>query len=288
MKQYILSSFVSKIGGGNKAAVVLDDVSLCDNEMKNIAKMNNLSETAFISIQESKDNNFVIRYFTPMEEVDICGHAALASFNILDELGRLKGNEFYHSTKAGSLKVVKSEGIFYIEMKKPEIVGYASIDEILDITSLKEEEIIPDVNGRISIISTGLKDAIIEVASLNILKEMSIIKEKMINFCKRKGIVGAHVVSRETLESDSDFACRNFAPAVGIDEESATGTSNGSLVYYMKNLAKNRLNKNSFKIEQGYFMDSPSNIYVYTDNSHDIRIFVGGKTKTLEIQELRF
>ena len=118
--------------------------------------MNNLSETAFISIQESKDNNFVIRYFTPMEELDICGHAALASL-IYWFVRRLKGNEFYHSTKAGSLKVVKREGIFYIEMKKPEIVGYASIDEILDITSLKEEEIIPDAMEGYPLFQRGLK-----------------------------------------------------------------------------------------------------------------------------------
>jgi len=89
-------------------------------------------------------------------------------------------------------------------MKKSEVIGDVPIDEIMHITTLKEE-IIPDKNGRISIISTGLKDAIIEVVNLNVLKGMKIKKDKMIDFCKRKDIVGDHVVSRETLEPDSDF-----------------------------------------------------------------------------------
>lgn len=86
MKQYILSSFISKFGGGNKAAVVFDDEGLNEKDMKAIAKYNNFSETAFISIKESCYPDFNIRYFTPEEEVDICGHAALASFSFLISL----------------------------------------------------------------------------------------------------------------------------------------------------------------------------------------------------------
>ncbi|MDD2481027.1 MAG: PhzF family phenazine biosynthesis protein, partial [Lutispora sp.] len=237
MKQYIISSFISKFGGGNKAAVVFDDRGLSEKEMKAIAKKNNLSETAFISIKESSFPYFTIRYFTPEEEVDICGHAALASFYVLEQLGYFRGDKAYHLTKAGRLTVLKQEDVFLIQMKDPEVIGFADKDDIKRMTSLKEEDIIANMDGNISIISTGLKDAIIEVDSLRTLKNMSINKEEMISFCKRKDIVGAHVFSRETIEDDSDFSCRNFAPAVGIDEESATGTSNASLIYYVKAFA---------------------------------------------------
>lgn len=287
MKQYILASFVSKQGGGNKAAVVLDDKGLTEKEMKDIAKINNFSETAFIDMKKSSYPDFTIRYFTPSEEVDICGHAALASFYILDKLGCLKGDEAFHLTKAGRLKVIRNEDIFLIEMKEPEIAGFAEIDDVERITSLKKDDIIPDMNGKISIVSTGLKDAIIEVTNLMVLKNMKIKKDEMIAFCNSKNIVGAHVVSRETLEDDSDFSCRNFAPAYGIDEESATGTSNASLVYYIKNLAKNKIMKNQFKIEQGYFMDSPSNIYVFNDEKEPNRLYVGGRVQIIESQQLK-
>lgn len=155
----------------------------------------------------------------------------------------------YVSRKGGENKapvVLDDVGLREDEMKKPEVAGYVTVDEILDITSWKREEIIPYINGRISIVTTGLKDAIIEVVKLNVLKRWES-KENMIDFCKRKGIVGAHVVSRETLEPDSDFACRNFAPAVGIDKESVIGTSNGSLVYYIKSQAVNKVNKKRLK-----------------------------------------
>lgn len=288
MKQYILSSFISKYGGGNTAAVVFDDKGLTENDMKGIAKFNNFSETAFISMEESIFPNFKIRYFTPEEEVDICGHAALASFHLLDKLGLLNGDEAYHITKAGRLRVLKKQDIFYIQMKEPEIVGFIEVEDVEKVTTLKKDDIITNKNGNISIVSTGLKDAIIEVASLQILKDMSIKKDEMIALCRSKHMVGAHVVSRETLDEDADFSCRNFAPAVGIDEESATGTSNASLIYYLKTMTNNKPAKSTFRIEQGYFMDSPSNIYVYADEKESMQIYVGGRAQILEYQDLRW
>ena len=115
---------------------------------------------------------------------------------------------------------------------------------------------------------------------------MSINRELMIAYCKEKNIIGAHVVSRETMEEDSDFACRNFAPAVGIDEESATGTSNASLIYYIINEGKDNVKKTPYKIEQGYFMGSKSNIYVLAFKKEEIEIFVGGKAEILETQDI--
>lgn len=286
VKQYIISSFISASGGGNKAAVVLDQKGLTDKQMLGIAKFNNLSETAFINMEESDGENFLIRYFTPEEEVDICGHAALASFHLLDTLGYINCDEIYHKTKAGKLKVIKKNDIFLIQMKPPEIIGYSSIDDILHITTLNKDDIIPNKEGVISIVSTGLKDVIVEVATIEALRDMSINKELMIAYCKEKNIIGVHVVSRETIEEDSDFACRNFAPAVGIDEESATGTSNASLIYYIINEGKDKVKETLYKIEQGYFMGSNSNIYVFAYKEEDIEIFVGGKAEILETQDI--
>ena len=170
--------------------------------------------------------------------------------------------------------------------KRNEYINLASRNRLRIFRMPAPRGIITDINGKISIVSTGLKDAIIEVDSMQALKNMSIKKEEMIAFCKSKDIVGAHVVSRETIEEDSDFSCRNFAPAVGIDEESATGTSNASLIYYIKTMAKEKIEKTSFKIEQGYFMNSPSNIFVYADEKEKIEIYVGGRAQILEFQEL--
>lgn len=285
MQQYILSSFVSEGGGGNKAAVVFDDIGLSDHQMLGLAKKNNFSETAFIDIKNSNANKFRIKYFTPAEEVDICGHAALASFHVLKQRGYFSGTIAYHHTKAGELKVLLDGDTILIEMKKPEVVMQLSKDIIINATNIAENEIISGKNGLIDVISTGLKDIILEVDGIETLKKINIIKEKMIEVCIEHELIGMHVVSRETIMKNSDFCCRNFAPAVGIDEESATGTSNASLLYYIiKNSSNFDYNK-TYKVEQGYFMDSPSNIYVRADRDSG-SIFVGGIAKVEKIEDI--
>ncbi len=282
MEQYIISSFISDKGGGNKAAVLLDYKGLTKEEMQYIAKKNNLSETAFIDISKSDKTNVFIRYFTPKEEVDICGHAALASFFLLGQKEMIKGEKLYHKTKAGSLEVIKGNGMFFIEMKSPELVGHLTLEEIMGFADLKKDDIIPNRKGSISIVSTGLKDGIILVNSLDTLMKMKINKERMIEICKEKDIIGAHIVSRETIENDSDYFARNFAPVVGIDEESATGTSNASLISYLIDEGIEKERAKPFKIEQGYFMDLPSNIFVLTNTEDKRKIFVGGKCRFIE------
>lgn len=285
MRQFILNSFVSKVGGGNKAAVVFDDLGLSRLQMKKIAGRNNFSETAFIDVSNCSDKKFTVRYFTPTEEVDICGHAALASFCVLKELGYLKEGFAYHRTKAGELKAILEQDRILIEMKKPEVVmefPTASVKEVIDIT---EDKIIPNRNGRIDVISTGLRDIILEVSGIEVLKGMNINKDRMIDLCNKYNLIGMHVVSRETIECDSDFCCRNFAPAVGIDEESATGTSNASLLYYIIKNSKSFDYSRTYKIEQGYFMNSPSNIYVKADKKSG-SIFVGGAAKIVSMEEI--
>ncbi len=285
MRQFILSSFVSVGGGGNKAAVVFDDFGLSDQQMLQVAKKNNFSETAFICFVNSDTNKFSIRYFTPTDEVDICGHAALASFQVLKQLGYLNEGIAYHRTKAGELKVLIDGDTILIEMRKPEVVMQLTKEAVTKLVTINEANIIPGSHGRIDVISTGLKDIILEVDGIETLKSMSVVKENLIKFCKDNDLIGMHVVSRETIEADSDFSCRNFAPAVGIDEESATGTSNASLLYYVLKESDHFDYNKTYKIEQGYFMDSPSNIFARADLDTG-SIFVGGIAKVEKIEEV--
>jgi PhzF family phenazine biosynthesis protein len=285
LQQYIISSFISEYGGGNKAAVVFDNLGLSDCQMLELAKKNNFSETAFIDFGNSDEDKFSIRYFTPSEEVDICGHAALASFQVLKQLGYIKSKTAYHLTKAGELKVLLEDNTILIEMKRPEVALQLTKETIMKTTDICEAKIIPGKNGLVDVISTGLKDIILEVDGIETLKNMNIIKDKMIEVCKEYELIGMHVVSRETIEPNSDFCCRNFAPAVGIDEESATGTSNASLLYYIIRNSNDFDYNKTYKIEQGYFMNSPSNIYVKADRETG-SIFVGGIAKADRIEEV--
>jgi predicted PhzF superfamily epimerase YddE/YHI9 len=107
LKMYQVDAFASKLFSGNPAAVVIVESPLSEDLMQSIALENNLSETAFISINESP---IPIRWFTPTLEVNLCGHATMASAKILFEhFPDIAGNEISFSSKSGILKVSKNE-----------------------------------------------------------------------------------------------------------------------------------------------------------------------------------
>ena len=107
LKMYQVDAFADKLFSGNPAAVVILESTLKDEDMQSIAAENNLSETAFVSIHESPAS---IRWFTPSIEVDLCGHATLASARILfDYYPDLAGEEINFNSKSGVLKITKVE-----------------------------------------------------------------------------------------------------------------------------------------------------------------------------------
>ena len=102
---YQVDAFADKLFSGNPAAVVILESPLKDDVMQSIAAENNLSETAFVNINESC---FSIRWFTPSIEVDLCGHATLASARILFEFyPDLAGEEINFDSKSGNLKITR-------------------------------------------------------------------------------------------------------------------------------------------------------------------------------------
>ena len=105
-KMYQVDAFASKLFSGNPAAVVILESPLSEDLMQSIALENNLSETAFININDSP---ILIRWFTPTSEVNLCGHATMASAKILFEnFPSIAGNEIYFNSKSGILNVTKN------------------------------------------------------------------------------------------------------------------------------------------------------------------------------------
>jgi PhzF family phenazine biosynthesis protein len=234
MNAYIINSFVHEEKGGNPAGVViLDDHSMTEATMQTIASHLGLSETAFVMPCDDKPD-YQTRFFTPTEEVPLCGHATLACAYMLYRLGVIKKNEILQRTAAGDLeiKLIVDSGHVNIMMRQSEPEMIPMSDE--NILRLKKcfissasdpfHETLP-----IEIWSTGLKDIMVGVKSRSILNALTPDFGLLSSLSKEIGVVGAHVYA---VESDKIYA-RNFAPLYGIDEESATGTSNGALTAYM-------------------------------------------------------
>lgn len=99
---YQVDAFTDQLFHGNPAAVCLLDEWIDDQLMQNISNENNLAETAFIV---SKENEFEIRWFTPKVEVDLCGHATLASAFVIFNFTGYEKDEIVFNSKSGILKV---------------------------------------------------------------------------------------------------------------------------------------------------------------------------------------
>lgn len=270
---YKLRAFTENINGGNPAGVVLNADSLTKNEMLVIAKKVGYSETAFI--MNSKQADFKLRFFTPTAEVDLCGHATIAAFNLLRDLGIISTGEYLQETKAGILKIkVKAESV-YMEQNKAEYFEVINKAEIKACFKSETENYLGEMP--IQIVSTGLKDIIVFIKDLETLLNLEPRQKKIKKISEKYDVVGIHAFSLETI-NDFEAHARNFAPRYGIDEEAATGTSNCALACYLKKYSPNKF-ANNFTIEQGYSMESPSQIKVklVTELEQLKAVYVGGK-----------
>lgn len=295
MKFYIVDAFADKLFGGNPAGVVLIDEGMDfprDEVMVSTAAELRYSETAFV--KQTDDREFVIRYFTPEAEVDLCGHATIGSFCALKDMQKIAKGTCKCITKAGILNISVLENAVLMDMGTPRL-----IDKITDVNGLKElygimgieherQGDVSDVPGIFllpEMVSTGLPDIMMPVGSMEDLQRIRPDFEKLSKLSERYSVVGVHAFTLNA--GDNKIHCRNFAPLYGIDEEAATGTSNGALTYYLyRNNIINEGTENTFI--QGEAMGRPSRISsLLTVSDSRMRIQVGGEAVVLASGDIR-
>ncbi|MCP1124295.1 PhzF family phenazine biosynthesis protein [Bacillus sp. 3103sda1] len=258
IKTYLLNAFTKGEKGGNPAGVVLDTKGLTTEAMQAIANKLNFSETAFVFPSVTSD--YEIRYFTPNEEVAICGHATIAAFSLLAQIRAIRKKIYTIKTKAGILSVqMHNNKMISLQQNLPDFLKTIPREEITKSLNLDEEKLIPDMP--IQIVSTGLRDIIIPVRGLSDLLEITPDMKRIAEISKKYNVTGYHVFTLETLHN-STAHCRNFAPLFDIPEESATGTSNAALACYLIKQNKKFEKYSTFTFEQGYVMNKPSEVVV--------------------------
>ncbi|EOI01768.1 PhzF family phenazine biosynthesis protein [Enterococcus moraviensis ATCC BAA-383] len=265
---YVASAFSQGYTGGNKAGVVLFENALTRTQKMAIAKQLGYAETAFITESECADYKF--EYFTPKEEVDLCGHATIGSFVILMKLNNLTRERYTIETNSGVLTITIKDGILFMEQTQPKFYDVISSTEF---TACFDSKMIDDTYP-IQIVSTGLKDILVPIKSAAQLMELQPNFDEIKGISKQYGVVGMHLYAFD----DDRIICRNFAPLYDIDEEAATGTSNGALACYL--YQQHGVKKDLYVFEQGYSLQSPSKILVklQTNSKREIeKVYVGGK-----------
>lgn len=286
MKFYIVDAFTENLFGGNPAGVVIlpegEDFPSDEIMTKTAAELR-YSETAFI--KRLNDKEFNIRYFTPAAEVELCGHATIGSFKALLAGRYIEDNQTYiNHTLSGTLNIDVKNGFVLMDMAAPvkigEISEHEKLRELYDIMGLDyDAEKSEGVSMIPQLISTGLPDIMMPVSSLEVLDRIEPDFPALSKLSERYEVVGVHAF---TVNCD-DATChvRNFAPLYDIDEEAATGTSNGALTYYgyLNGFVKSG---DDCRFIQGEKMQRPSAILSHIEADGDnCSIQVGGSAVIL-------
>lgn len=306
MRFYIVDAFTDALFGGNPAGVVILDRNAdfpSDEVMRKTAAELRYSETAFI--QQLDKNEFRIRYFTPAAEVELCGHATIASFFALADAGHAEfGRSYVCNTLAGRLNIDLAEGTVFMDMSAPKAIGKIEdpnelhgLYSIMGIREQDQGEVSPhvlqekDARGDSvppvlfpELISTGLPDILLPVRSEQELAGIKPDFPALSKLSEKYEVVGVHAFTVNA--EDGAIHCRNFAPLYEIDEEAATGTSNGALTYYLyKNGLLHEGSETLFI--QGEAMHRPSKIVSrLTTDGGTVRIQIGGSAAILACGEI--
>ena len=298
MRFYIVDAFTEELFGGNPAGVVLleKDAGLPDdNIMLKIAAELRYSETAFI--RPLSDGALQIRYFTPVAEVDFCGHATIGSFAALLKPGVVKRNACYSiHTLSGELKIELSDDFIMMEMPAPKLIKNtftsSEINELYQSLGIEREPVGITLNGANTVnllpqlISAGFPDIFIPVKNRQTLAAIAPDFKTLSDLSEKHGAGGIHAFTLDSPDAEVIAYTRNFAPLFGIDEEAATGTASGGLAYYLYSHGMAFDGHDSCFL-QGETMERPSKIFVSIKASPEsVEIKVGGKGAILAEGEI--
>lgn len=292
MKVYKVNAFTYRGRGGNGAGVVYCKDFPPPKAMQQAANALGFSETVFICPVKGGYRSL---FFTPECEVPICGHATIAAFFLLSVLGEIRGGDgevmLLQETGEGSLPVYvrfrqgRADKIF-MEQSRPKSLGRVEgreLEELYQCLGLDPANfgVAEGGDAEAEIINTGLPDIIVPVTSRKALDRVNPDFIRLANLSRRLGVVGAHVFTMETENDEFTVLCRNFGPAVGINEESATGTSNGALGYYL--YKRGLLQEGEMVSGQGLGMGKPSAIHVKVERD---KVLVGGEAAIAGVVEM--
>jgi len=258
---YQIDSFTKERFTGNPAGVITNANGLTDVQMQKIARELNNSETAFIFSSNRSDYDVEVRFFTPTNEVPICGHATIAAHYIRAIENNLSPSRIYHKTGAGILpidiemeeddiKIVMTQGKIefgsYISGKDQEL--------LLDALGIAADDLLE--NHKIQIVSTGHSKVMIGINSKGMLDGLRPNYDALAKLSEAIGCNGYYIYTMGCEEADILIHGRMFAPAIGIKEDPVTGNANGPLGAYLVHhkLVNHNDSLFKFKIKQGEAM----------------------------------
>jgi len=283
-----VDAFTDEPLSGNPAGVVPDTDDLTDDQMGAIARELAVSETAFLRSSDAADRR--IRYFTPNQEIDRCGHATIGCFAHLHAEGDLEAGTTTLETNVGIVEIeIEDDGTVWMTQDRPTIrevdVGYGRVAEAVGVEQAALEGASADLPLAVS--STGLPFLMVPVTYLadvgNAEPDLAAIE----TLSETVDATGLYLFTFDTLEADSTLHGRMFAPGVGVPEDPVTGTASGAVGAYLTRYgalegegqdgADATESATELRLEQGHYLDRPGTVRVRVDGE----VSVGGRGVTV-------
>lgn len=267
----LVDAFTSEPCTGNAAGVVPNAEGLTDDQMQAIAAELGASETAFVT--DSTDADRRLRYFSPTTEVDLCGHATIASHAHLFADDRIDAGDHTVETNVGVLDIeVEADGTVWMTQNQPEIrevdVGY---ERVGDATGLSVEALRGASDDlSLAVASTGLPFLIAPVTYLSDLGDAAPDFDAVEALADEVDAAGVYAFSFDTLDGDATLHGRSWVPGAGIDEDPVTGTASGATGAYLAHFAAFGGDiADEMVFEQGHFVDRPGRVRVRVNDHAD-------------------
>lgn len=205
---YQVDAFTTEPFSGNPACVVIADEHTPEEWMQSIASEMNVSETAFVIPMK---NGLTIRWFTPVAEVNLCGHATLSAAHILYSTGYVgPGDEIVFNSRSGELRVTKKGSWITMDFPSYPLIPIAVPAEFEKITGIKPVELYSSINDWV----------------LAFVNNEYLVRNATPDFgAMRHSEMGHLIITAPSSETNFDFCTRVFAPSIGIDEDPVTGSA---------------------------------------------------------------
>ena len=278
MDFYIVDVFAETKYAGNQLAVFTgtEVVNLSDEEMLQIAREMNYSETTFILSSEQQNGGYDVRIFTPTKELPFAGHPTLGTAYIIQQkIIQSVVEKVVLNLAVGQIPVSWKEEVLWMRQNVPTFAEKHQIETLAEVLNLE----VADIDSRFPIqeVSTGIPFIIVPLKSLAALKKAKVNLDKYYQFIQTAKATEILIFSPETYKDIDDLSVRMFAPYLGITEDPATGSANGCLAGYLAEYNYFNQSKIDIRVEQGYEINRPSLLLLQAENkAEEIEVFVGG------------
>jgi len=265
----LVDAFADEPLAGNPAGLLPDAEGLTDAQMQAVASELGASETAFLLPSESADR--AVRYFTPTDEVDLCGHATVAAHAHLHEDGAVAVGTHTLETNVGVLDVrVEDDGRVTMTQQRPEI-HEVDLDagRVADALGVDDQAL--DVEALpMAYASTGLPFLVVPVRLLSDLGGAAPDLAAVEALSEEVDVAGVYAFTFDALSAESTLHGRMWAPAAGVPEDPVTGTASGAVGAYLDRFGAFDATPEEMVFEQGHFVDRPGRVFVHVGESVEV------------------